>query len=143
RARLEPPAADSSSLVRWLRSSSIFSENPGICDSLPYPVRWQYRTHNAPGFAIGRRRPAGTLRRQASSYELGDMMEQPMDFLALSLLAAVSVTVGLTSAAYGPGVSSPGARGNLAATVAAVLGLDPGQVNDYLQGLPSEIGFGA
>lgn len=68
-----------------------------------------------------------------------------MDFLALSLLAAVSVTVGLTSAAYGPapGESQPGVRGNLAATVAAVLGLDPAQVNDYLEGHQSEIRFGA
>ncbi len=68
-----------------------------------------------------------------------------MDFLALSLLAAVSVTVGLTSAAYGPipGESRPGVRGNLAATVAGVLGLDPAQVNDYLEGHQSEIRFGA
>lgn len=72
-------------------------------------------------------------------------MEQPMDFLALSLLAAVSVTVGLTSAAYGPGPgeSQPGAWGNLAAAVAGVLGLDPGQVNDYLAGRGGEIRFGA
>lgn len=72
-------------------------------------------------------------------------MEQPMDFLALSLLAAVSVTVGLTSAGYdhGPGESQPGAGENLASAVASVLGLDPGQVNDYLQGHRSDIRFGA
>ncbi len=72
-------------------------------------------------------------------------MEQPVDFLALSLLAAVSVTVGLTSAGYGheSGESQPDDRGNLAGVVAAVLGLDLAQVNDYLQGHRSEIRFGA
>ncbi len=61
-------------------------------------------------------------------------MEQPIDLLALSLLAAVSVTVGLTAAGYGhgPGQAQPGAGGNLADIVAAVLGLDPGQVQDYV-----------
>ncbi len=71
-------------------------------------------------------------------------MDQPMDFLALSLVAALSVTVGLTSAGYGhePGEPQPDALGNLAGAVAAVLGLDPGQVANYLQGHRSEIRFG-
>ena len=71
-------------------------------------------------------------------------MDQPMDFLALSLLAAVSVTVGLTTAGYGhvPGEPPAGGTGSLAGTVANVLGLDPGQVDDYLQGHGREIRFG-
>ncbi len=71
-------------------------------------------------------------------------MEQPIDFLALSLLAAISVTVGLTSAGYGtgPGESPPGATGSLAAALGAVLGLEPGQLTDYLEGHGSEIRFG-
>ena len=72
-------------------------------------------------------------------------MEQPIDLLALSLLAALSVTVGLTSASFtdGPAGSQPGGSGNLASTIASVLGLDHEQVGDYLQGHRSDIRFGA
>jgi hypothetical protein len=72
-------------------------------------------------------------------------MEQPTDFLALSLLAAVSVTVGLTSASFtdGPTGSQSGGCGNLASTVASILGLDQEQVGDYLQGHSSQICYGA
>jgi hypothetical protein len=72
-------------------------------------------------------------------------MEQPTDFLALSLLAAVSVTVGLTSAGYTDGLTGchSGGNGNLASTVAGILGLDQEQVGDYLQGHRSEICYGA
>jgi len=72
-------------------------------------------------------------------------MEQPTDFLALSLLAAVSVTVGLTSARYTDGVAGLQScgGGNLADTVAGILGLDQEQVDGYLQGHRSEIRYGA
>jgi hypothetical protein len=72
-------------------------------------------------------------------------MEQPSDFLALSLLAAVSVTVWLTSASFSDGLtgSQCSGRGNLASTVASILGLDQEQVGDYLQGHRSEICYGA
>ena len=71
-------------------------------------------------------------------------MEQPTDLLAVSLLAAVSVAVGLTSASYTDGlaVSPSGGSGNLVNTIAGVLGLDQEQVGDYLQGHRSEICFG-
>lgn len=72
-------------------------------------------------------------------------MEQPMDFLAVSLLAVLSVTVGLTSAGYGDrlGAAQSGGSGNLVNTIAGILGLDQKQVNDYLQGHRSEICYGA
>ncbi len=71
-------------------------------------------------------------------------MEQPTDLLAVSLLAAVSVAVGLTSASYTDGLAGPqsGGSGNLVNTIAGVLGLDQEQVGDYLQGHRSEICFG-
>jgi hypothetical protein len=72
-------------------------------------------------------------------------MEQPTDFLAVSLLAALSVTVGLTSASFadGPTGSQSGGSGNLASTIASILGLDQEQVGDYLQGHRSEICYGS
>ena len=71
-------------------------------------------------------------------------MEQPTDLLALSLLAAVSVAVGLTSASYTDGLagSPSGGSSNLASTIAGILGLDQEQVGDYLQGHRSEICYG-
>jgi hypothetical protein len=72
-------------------------------------------------------------------------MEQPTDFLAVSLLAAVSVTVGLTSASFADGlaaVQSGGSR-TLTSTLASILGLDEKQLGDYLQGRRSEICYGA
>ena len=72
-------------------------------------------------------------------------MEQPTDLLAVSLLVALSVTVGLTSASFtdGPTGSQSGGSGNLASTIAGILGLDQEQVGDYLQGHRSEIYYGA
>ena len=72
-------------------------------------------------------------------------MEQPTDLLAVSLLAALSVTVGLTSASFtdGPAGSQSGGSGTLATTIASILGLDQEQVGDYLQGHRSEICYGA
>jgi len=72
-------------------------------------------------------------------------MEQKTDFLAVSLLAAVSVAVGLTSASYADGLagSQSGGSGNLVSTIAGILGLDQEQVGDYLQGHCSEICYGA
>lgn len=63
-------------------------------------------------------------------------MEQPIDFLALSLLAAVSVTVGLTSASYADGLTGchSGTNVSLTGLVAGILGLDQQQVDDYLRG---------
>jgi len=74
----------------------------------------------------------------------GYVMEQPTDFLAVSLLAAVSVAVGLTSASFtdGPAESQCVGSGNLASTIAGILGLDQEQVGDYLQGHRSEICYG-
>ena len=71
-------------------------------------------------------------------------MEQPTDLLAVSLLAAISVAVGLTSASYSeePAGSSPGSGGNLVGTIAGILGLDQERVSDYLQGHRSEICYG-
>ena len=71
-------------------------------------------------------------------------MEQKMDFLAISLLAAVSVAVGLTTARYTDELAeaqSGGSR-NLVNTIAGILGLDQAQVGDYLQGHHSEICYG-
>jgi len=72
-------------------------------------------------------------------------MEQTPDFLAVSLLAAVSVAVGLTSASYTHELAGPqsGGSGNLVSTIAGILGLDQEQVGDYLQGHCSEICYGA
>jgi hypothetical protein len=72
-------------------------------------------------------------------------MEQPTDILAVSLLAAVSVAVGLTSATCTDGSvgSQCGGRGNLASTIASILGLDQAQVDGYLRGCRSEIRYGA
>jgi len=72
-------------------------------------------------------------------------MEQTPDFLAVSLLAAVSVTVGLTSASFAEGLPGPrsGESGNLVSTIAGILGLDQAEVGDYLQGHRSEICYGA
>ncbi|MBN2099060.1 MAG: hypothetical protein JW753_05625 [Dehalococcoidia bacterium] len=72
-------------------------------------------------------------------------MEQKTDFLAVSLLAAVSVAVGLTSASYGDELAGAqsGGSGNLVSTIAGILGLDQAEVGDYLQGHRSEICFGA
>ena len=72
-------------------------------------------------------------------------MEQPTDLLAVSLLAAVSVAVGLTSASFtdGPTGSQSSGSKNLASTIASVLGLDQEQVGGYLQGQRSEICYGA
>ncbi len=72
-------------------------------------------------------------------------MEQQTDLLALSLLAAVSVTVGLTSAGFANTLDGPrpGESGSLVETIASVLGLDQEGVADYLQGHPSEIRYGA
>jgi hypothetical protein len=72
-------------------------------------------------------------------------MEQPTDFLAVSLLAAVSVTVGLTSASFtdGPTGSQSGGSGNLVTIIASILGLDQEQVGDYLKGHRSEICYGS
>ena len=72
-------------------------------------------------------------------------MEQPTDFLAVSLLAALSVTVGLTSASFtdGPTGSQSGGSGNLVSAIASILGLDQEQVGDYLQGHRSEICYGS
>lgn len=72
-------------------------------------------------------------------------MEQSTDFLAVSLLAAVSVAVGLTSASYADERASAqsGGSGNLVSTIAAILGLDQAQVGDYLQGHRTEICYGA
>jgi hypothetical protein len=71
-------------------------------------------------------------------------MEQTPDFLALSLLAAVSVAVGLTSASYTDELAGPqsGGSGNLVSTIAGILGLDQEQVGDYLQGHRSEVCYG-
>jgi hypothetical protein len=72
-------------------------------------------------------------------------MEQTPGFLAVSLLAAVSVAVGLTSAIYTDELAGPqsGGSGNLVSTIAGILGLDQEQVGDYLQGHCSEICYGA
>ena len=72
-------------------------------------------------------------------------MEQKTDFLAVSLLAAVSVAVGLTSASYTHEVAGPqsGGSGNLVSTIAGILGLDQAEVGDYLKGHRSEICYGA
>jgi hypothetical protein len=85
----------------------------------------------------------GRYARSAGIAERG-IMEQPTDLLALSLLAAVSVAVGLTSASYTDGLagSPSGGSGNLASTIAGILGLDQEQVGDYLQGHRSEICYG-
>ena len=71
-------------------------------------------------------------------------MEQTPDFLAVSLLAAVSVAVGLTSASYTDELAGPqsGGSGNLVNTIASILGLDQEQVGDYLQGHRSEVCYG-
>jgi hypothetical protein len=75
----------------------------------------------------------------------GGIMEQTPDFLAVSLLAAVSVAVGLTSASYTDerAEAQSGSSGNLVSTIAGILGLDQVEVGDYLQGLRSEICYGA
>lgn len=72
-------------------------------------------------------------------------MEQSTDFLAVSLLAAVSVAVGLTSASYAdePGGDQSGGSSNLVSTIAGILGLDQAEVGDYLQGRRTEICYGA
>jgi len=72
-------------------------------------------------------------------------MEQSTDFLAVSLLAAVSVAVGLTSASYTDELAAAqsGGGGNLVNTIAGILGLDQAEVGDYLQGHRSEICYGA
>ena len=77
--------------------------------------------------------------------ERGGIVEQKADFLAVSLLAAVSVAVGLTSASYTDGLARPqsGESGNLVSTIADILGLDQAEVGDYLQGHRSEICYGA
>jgi hypothetical protein len=77
--------------------------------------------------------------------ERGGIVEQKTDFLAVSLLAAVSVAVGLTSASYTDGLAGPqsGEGGNLVSTIAGILGLDQAEVGDYLQGHRSEICYGA
>jgi hypothetical protein len=77
--------------------------------------------------------------------ERGGVMEQTTDFLAVSLLAAVSVTVGLTSASFAEGLPGPrsGGSGDLVSTIAGILGLDQAEVGDYLQGHRSEICYGA
>jgi len=77
--------------------------------------------------------------------ERGGIVEQKTDFLAVSLLAAVSVAVGLTSASYTDGLAGPqsGESGNLVSTIASILGLDQAEVGDYLQGHRSEICYGA
>jgi len=76
--------------------------------------------------------------------ERGGIMEQTPDFLALSLLAAVSVAVGLTSASYTDELAGAqsGGSGNLVSTIAGILGLDQAEVGDYLQGHHSEILYG-
>jgi hypothetical protein len=77
--------------------------------------------------------------------ERGGIVEQKTDFLAVSLLAAVSVAVGLTSASYSDELAGAqsGGSGNLVSTIAGILGLDQAEVGDYLQGHRSEICFGA
>lgn len=72
-------------------------------------------------------------------------MEQSTDFLAVSLLAAVSVAVGLTSASYADerGGDQSGPSSNLVSTIAGILGLDQAEVGDYLQGHRTEICYGA
>mgnify|MGYP006961820385 CR=1 FL=1 len=72
-------------------------------------------------------------------------MEQKTDLLAVSLLAAVSVAVGLTSASYTDELAVPysGGSGSLASTIAGILGLDQEQVGGYLQVHPCEICCGA
>jgi hypothetical protein len=68
-------------------------------------------------------------------------MEQPPDFLAVSLLAAVSVTVGLAGAGSADGLAAfqSGGSGALTSTLASILGLDEKQLGDYLQGRRNEI----
>ncbi len=85
------------------------------------------------------------MQQAGGSSREGSVMEQPTDFLAVSLLAAVSVAVGLTSASFtdGPTGSQCVGSGNLASTIAGILGLDQEQVDDYLQGHCREIGYGA
>ncbi|MDM8000780.1 MAG: hypothetical protein QUS33_12540 [Dehalococcoidia bacterium] len=71
-------------------------------------------------------------------------MELSSDFMGISLLAALSVAVGLTSANYARELD--GSRStettNLANTIANILGLDQEQVGGYLQGRSSEICYG-
>ncbi len=71
-------------------------------------------------------------------------MEQPNDFLAVSLLAAISVAVGLTSASFANVLTElqPKDGRGLVSAMAAVLGLDEEGVDDYLQGRRSEIRYG-
>ena len=71
-------------------------------------------------------------------------MEQKTDFLAVSLLAAVSVAVGLTSATYADerGGTRSNGSGNMVSSIAGLLGLDQEQVGNYLQGRCSEIRYG-
>lgn len=76
--------------------------------------------------------------------ERGGVMQQTSDFLAVSLLAAISVAVGLTSASYTDAVagSQSGRGGSMASTITGILGLDQEQVDDYLQGRCTEIRYG-
>ena len=73
-----------------------------------------------------------------------NIMEQPNDFLAVSLLAAISVAVGLTSASFANVLTElqPKDGRGLVSAMAAVLGLDEEGVDDYLQGRRSEIRYG-
>jgi hypothetical protein len=75
----------------------------------------------------------------------GDVMQQATDFLAVSVLAAVSVAVGLTSASYADELGSfqSDRSGDLISTITGILGLDQAEVGDYLQGHPGEIGYGS
>lgn len=77
--------------------------------------------------------------------ERGGIVEQKMDLLAVSLLAAVSVAVGLTSAGYiAETAGDQSSRsGNLVNTIAGILGLDQAEVGDYLEGHRSEICYGS
>lgn len=71
-------------------------------------------------------------------------IEQPTDFLAVSLLAAVSVAVGLTSASWDDrvGTAQSGEGSKLVSTLASILGLDQKQVNEYLQGRHGDVCYG-
>ena len=122
----------------------------------------EYHPQDAKGYITGakwiidKQNPlSGTFRRLRAFYKIGrytgsvmvergGIVEQKTDFLAVSLLAAVSVAVGLTSASYTDELTGAqsGGSGNLVSTIAGILGLDQAEVGDYLQGHQSEICYG-
>jgi hypothetical protein len=72
-------------------------------------------------------------------------MEEHTEFLALALVAATAVTVGLTSATFADGFTGveSGKGRNLPSIISNILGLDEKEVADYFEKRRSEICYGA